>query len=317
MSARMATLALAGVPAATLLGAYLWLAHDHGTPWLLGVVVHENGRYTLGETVLYGRHFLRELPISGVYAAASAGSFAAYGPSGARVPSRLLRGAALGAAALLVAGACAATARVSGGDVALHELLQAYVRDEEAPVSGAHWRYHLLSTPAYVAATVVLASLLQRATEGRFRAPWPRPRACWLGGALVTLAVLTMLCGLTSEPFLDPRHLGHQARELGTHLLVTLPLSFAVLLALHARGTDPTPPVAVGERPRDALVAAGGGALVLGYLVLGALLCGAAGTVRPGVALSSLVAAHFYEHGLDYVLVVLLAVALGPAGRAR
>jgi hypothetical protein len=304
-------LVLAGVPAATLLGAYMWMAHDHGTPWLLGVVVHENGRYTLAETMLYGRHFLRELPISGLYAAVSVGSFASYGPSGERMPSRLLRGAALGAAALLVAGACLATARVSGGDVALRELLQAYVRDDEPPVPGAHWRYHLLSTPAYAAAAVLLASLLQRALEGRFRAPRPLPRARWLGGIAVTVAVLTVLCGPTAAPFLDPRHLGHQAREVGTHLLVTLPLSFAVLLALQ----DPAPSVAGGERPRDALIAAGGGALVLGYLALGALLRGAGGTVRPGVALSSLVGAHFYEHGLDYVLVVLLVVGLGPAGR--
>ena len=89
--------------------------------------------------------------------------------------------------------------------------------------------YHLLSTLAYLAAAVVLAALLQRLVDGRFRVPRAVARARWLGGVVTALAVLTALCGLTTDPFLAARHLGHQAREASTHLAVTLPLSFTVL----------------------------------------------------------------------------------------
>ena len=71
MSTRTAFGALAGAPLAILVAGYVWLARDYGTPWLLPVVVHEGGRYTFAETILYCRHFLRELPVVTLYAAAS------------------------------------------------------------------------------------------------------------------------------------------------------------------------------------------------------------------------------------------------------
>ena len=305
---------LAAIPATALLGAYLWLAHDHGTPSLLAVVVHENGRFTLAETIFYPRHFLREIPLALVYAASTVGTYRTYGPApGARTPSRALRAAALAAGALLIAVVWRAAARDVGGDVAAHEVLQAYVRDEEAPFPGAHWRYHLLSTLAYVGAAVGVAAVLQRALDGGFHPPRPRPRVRWLGGTLAAVAVLTALWGLTREPFLDPRHLGHEAREAVTHILVTLPLSFALLVALGRPrpGTGQEP----GERTpcRDVWVAAGAGSVILGYLAVGTLVTGAVQAARPGVALSSLVGAHVYEHALDGLLVLLLTTACAPA----
>jgi hypothetical protein len=42
---------------------------------------------------------------------------------------------------------------------------------------------------------------------------------------------------------------------------------------------------------------------------------GAVEAARPGAALSSLVAAHAFEHFLDYVLVALLVLAMAPGRR--
>lgn len=315
MSVRAAVLRLVALPAAVLLGAYVWLARDHGTASLLGVAVHENGRFTLAQTILYPRHFLREIPIALAYAAASVGSYRAYGPAGSAAPSRALRAAALGACVLLVAGGWLAAARSAGAIVATHEFLQMYVRDEEAPVPGAHWRYHLLSTLAYFCGAVVLAAVVRRWMEGGFHPPRLRPRARWLGGTLAAVVAVTVLLGLTRAPFLDPRHLGHAAREAVTHLSVTLPLSLALLVALGR--PRPASPARAGERRpgRDVWVAAGAGTVVAAYLGLGTLARGAVAAARPGVALSSLAGAHVYEHGLDGLLVLLLTTALAPAAR--
>lgn len=42
-----------------VMGAYLWLALDHGTLWLFPTVVHESGDYTFLQTILYFRHVIR------------------------------------------------------------------------------------------------------------------------------------------------------------------------------------------------------------------------------------------------------------------
>ena len=48
--------------------AYAWLAKVHGRPRLWNIVVHEGGHYTLGQTVLFVRHHLREVPVDLVMA---------------------------------------------------------------------------------------------------------------------------------------------------------------------------------------------------------------------------------------------------------
>jgi hypothetical protein len=55
-------LLLAG-PALLVVMAFAWIAVAHGTPVLWNVVVHEGGHYTFGQTVLFVRHFLREVPV--------------------------------------------------------------------------------------------------------------------------------------------------------------------------------------------------------------------------------------------------------------
>jgi hypothetical protein len=109
-----------------LLGAFLWLTADHGSPAVFTTVVHENGQRTLAETVLYWRHFLRELPVAGAYAVSSLAAIMAYGPRRTTTPPSGWRVAALGGAVLVVAVAWAATTRSLGADVAWLELRQSY-----------------------------------------------------------------------------------------------------------------------------------------------------------------------------------------------
>ena len=313
MSGAAASWALVAVPTATLLGAYLWLAADHGTPALGAVVVHEGGRHTLSETIFYWRHLLRELPLVGVYAVASLAAVGAYGPVRTGAPSRGWRAAALGGAALLVAVAWAATIRSLGPDVAWHELRQSYLDEGGGLRPGAHWRFHLLATVAYVAAAVVLAAVLRRAFDGGWRAPTRAARVRTAGALALAVLLPTGLWGLTADPFVDARYLGHQAREAATHLVVTLPLSFAVLSAVGGWRAAPATAERRARPPSDVAIAGGVTAVALAHLGLGSVVTGAAQAARPGVPLSSLVGAHYWEHSLDYVLVMLLATAFAPA----
>ncbi len=317
MSARAVPGVLVALPVATLAAAYAWLAHDHRTPFLLPVVVHEGGRYTLAETILYGRHFLRELPIATLYAAASAGAVAAYGPRPFAAPSRVARGVALAAVVVLVAAAWVGAVRTAGAEVAWRELGQAYLRDDDTPVAGVHWGYHLVSTLAYVPVAIVLAAWLQRLVDGKVGTPRDAIRARMLGGLASAVVVLTVLCGVGGASFRDPRHLGHQAREAATHLVLTLPLSFAVLGVAGAWGSRPRARPS-GDRgtPHDVALAAAGGGAMLAYLAVGALWTGAGAAAQPGAPLSSLLGAHCYEHVLDYALVILLVTACAPAARS-
>jgi hypothetical protein len=269
---------------------------------VLDAAVHEDGRHALAGTVLYWRHFLREVPVAALYAVMAAGACAAYGPHPGR-PRRAALSWCMVAAALLVALAAAGAVQAAGVRTALWDLLQAYVRDD-GWAYGSHWRVHALSTLAFLLAALAGAALLGRAVDGAFARPRRRPRRRWLGGSLAAFAVLSLLWLPTPEPVVDPRAIGHQAREAVTHLLITLPLALGVWLLVHRDGGVPAAGL---QRPPAEIVAAGlAAAAVVSGLGVAALATRAAQVARPGAALSSLVAAHAFEHTLDYIFVALL-----------
>lgn len=301
-----------GLPAALGVLAYAWLAFDHRTLWLWEVVVHESGRYTLGETVLYFNHALRELPILLAMAGfAGAGYAKALGPSpltpaGQRKAKRVA-GATLGAGLAVVVLVGAGAVAQQGLEVALGDLLQFHTRDGVAAY-GSHWRYHLLSTVWFGVAASLAAPLVAGGVASG-RPAW----APWL-----YVAILTALFGVSSEVFFDVRYAGHQAREILTHGLVTLPLVLGVLALTEA---------ALGGPHAAARKASARGRGFWFWLVvfliipahLGAVsLAGdvqAAGQFERGWA--AVVAAHLFEHTLDYGLVTLLAAGLYSALRAK
>ncbi len=59
--------------------SYLLLVREFGRWNLSGLPVHESGKYTLLQTVLYYSHFMRELPIDTLYAFAILWTYSAAG----------------------------------------------------------------------------------------------------------------------------------------------------------------------------------------------------------------------------------------------
>lgn len=324
---------LFGIPSLLVMGAYLWLALDHGTLWLFPTVVHESGDYTFLQTILYFRHVIRELPVTLLYAISSVAAFKIYGPAGHGPNSRSRRcliPAVLALVVVLVSWFM--TIDTWGVEVALQEVFQGYTRDDTF-LSGSHWPFHLLSTIGYLLAAIIVATLLHYGIHGTSPPRRPTARSHWIGGTIVAMLAMTILLGLTTAPFLDPRYIGHQARELLTHLSITLPLSFGVLLRetrtasgliteqIHRDewiGQRPIKIVIPSRRISHDLIAVAA-VLFLGllFLVGGTLLTGAVDHARPGIPLSSLVAAHLFEHTVDYLLVACLVLTAWRATATR
>lgn len=339
---RLLLLACFAVPAVVLAACYAWLAADRGTLWLWDVVVHESGRYTLAQTVLYFGHFLRELPTDLAYALfllAAAGGIAErservapdtgarYGrqrdratrsavtpeeamhnerPPTAGSRGRVLALLGLGGAALVVVIAATAAASTAGWRSALLDLAQFRTRDEVSAY-GSHWRYHWLSTLWFGAAVGAVGSIAARLTRDSLL----RASAAWERVAWGYFVVLTIVFGVSTDVFTDPRYVGHQAREILTHGPVTALLGLGALAVARRwlglrddRRGQPSQPwlrlvVAIAIPAYLSVSALGGDVL-------------AAGQTEHGLA--AMVAAHWFEHGLDYLIVPLMATgALGAS----
>lgn len=289
-----------------LLAAWVWLAVEHGTPWLWNVIVHESGNYTLGQTVLYFRHFLREVP---TLFAIALFAIAAYGvpivPAAERERTRRRRpyyALGIAGAAAMVVVAFAEVAAEFGTASAVRNLMQYHTRDHLISY-GSHWRFHWLSTLWLGLAS----SLCARSAARWLGAPSPSDTET---GRLLTAVAWGWFLGLSlvfvpsAEPFLDPRYIGHQAREILTHSLVTLPVGLGLLaLCLRAHGCG------AGHRQPSMPISLPCVAAVLAiplYLGLATVLGGAIAHGQTAGGLAAMVAAHFFEHALDYLFVGML-----------
>lgn len=306
--------ALAGVGIGVVAVAWVGVCVVAGNAWPWASVVHEDGRRTLLETVFYVEHALRELPLDLILSAAIAGAVRGAVPTvGPEASSRgrIATVVLLLAVAVIVAG----TVRVAGVTGVLSNLAQMPTRVGAPLVVGSHWRYHLLSRLALMLLAYAVVAFLGSTLAGR------RPvRAGWrslYAASLVAFAGASFAFGVSAEPFSDPVYLGHQARELMTHTLVTVPVAIAVCLGCGPRGGVAVRPPPRGAARRCAWIA-GGVAVALGaYLAIGVLVTDAA-SAGQSAALGVLIFPHVFEHVLTYVVVAAGAAAmyvLGAPGR--
>lgn len=293
---------LAG-PVALLVLSYVWLAIAHGTPWLWNVVVHESGEYTLGRTILFARHFLREIPVDVVMALALAAAVRIVTPDPLPVPRRWPAVIAI----LMIAVALGASAAEEGWREAFRDLLQFRTRDTDARY-GSHWRFHLLSTIWFFSAAPLLAGV-STGVPGVPSASASAARLMRTGWIII--ALLTVGFGVSAEPFTSNRYIGHQAREILTHGSITLPFVLAACVKV-AGGIPPARNGQMAGRPVQAFH----WAATLGipvFLVTAFGGGGLEGSAQMESGLAGVVAAHVFEHVLDYAFV--LAMTLTIAGR--
>jgi hypothetical protein len=299
---------LIGTPIVLIGASYAALALVHQRLWLWNVSVHESGRYTLGGTIFYFAHFLREVPTDIAMALFLVAALREAGLLPSRHPDALRRWAT-GLAGMLLMAAFAAAASASGPALALGDLAQFRTRDN-LWAYGSHWRFHVLSTIWFAAAAVVVARLAAFATrpESLARHAKMAPRL-WLT-PWIYFGALTAVFGLSPEFVTDPRFVAHQAREILTHGPITslLVVGFAVLMAPDrsaGRGTTHMNQPVLRWWTASVFVLI---PVVLATLVLTGNAMAAAQTAN---GLSGLLAAHVFEHVLDYVMVGLVVFGVG------
>lgn len=297
---------LLGCPAAVLLGSYVLLALHHGVWNVFPVVVHENGRYTLTETIFYFRHFVRELPVNTLIAMALgmlAGLHSPLEQGSSAQSGKACRHAGL-AALLMAATAITLTWVQYDRNEAWTEFAQYRTRDELADF-GSHWRYHLL----HIVDSFLFCMGMLLVSRGLTNAGGLNRRALgWLAVLGVSFVVITLGFGSPLRALTDPLYLAHQAREIETHRLLTLCPALACLLLLDQR-------LAASSRLSVAnwrMIWLGVAWVVLATLIplwivwrLREVNIGSLAQRQTG--LWQLAAAHHFEHLLDSVYVILLS----------
>jgi len=299
---RFLTTAAWGLPALVMLTAYVAIVVYTGNLWPWFEFVHESGDRTLLDTVFYFQHAARELPLDLVLGLAIGGSALwAFPKTGY---ARRNRQALLAGGLMIVIGIIVAGTLKTGGVVLLWDnLLQMYTRPGEEQQFGSHWHYHFISRLMLMLVSFGLAGLVVLKLRGRQGAGGKTGQSVFIG-TLVVYFIISVIFGLSFEPFLDPVFLGHQVREAFTHVLVSVPLAWWVCLLL--LGDDGQ----VSEQRTVSVVlplVVGSVGVLLGlYLLIGALSASAA-TMGQTDSLSLLIWPHFFEHSFSYLLVPLAA----------
>jgi hypothetical protein len=270
--------------------SYLVLVREFGRWDLRRTLIHETGRYTLRETIFYYDHFLRELPIDGLFAWAILWSYAA---AGVQVP-RLLPWAGAASVALI-----AFLLWIFGGSVhavgwkpTMLSLFQ-YRETDTRSGWGTHWQMHFLST-----AVCLLLFMLPGVLFA--------PPADLRNQALLILGIflgLSAVFGCGWKALTHPRWILHGAREIFTYV---------VTVGLPALGLLWAPAVAGRVRLSAAAVAMlMAVAAAAGYIFAVYRRTDLNAEASSSRGLLFLLSGHFFEHMLDVIYIALLILAFG------
>jgi hypothetical protein len=289
--------------------------------WLFNTVVHENGKYTLLEVILYFRHFLWEVPIKGVYSLFIVGTFFYYGKPLVRIdkpqaPNVTARQVLL--SGVLAFGVVLLSVFMSASDIGLKDTVMGlfqYRTHELRPLEfGSHWRNHFLSNIVFFSTSAFCVLVYRMVNNG---GQWVRRKfSNLLPVSAVIFVVLTLFFGMTMDPFENPSYLGHQLREVfGSDLSITMLLCMAVLIFLEGK-YDPgeIDSGRGGQRnyKRNVLFLVCWAVPIIfitGFLVVKVLSLDIGANIESlghtkGWSVLDLFAWHFFEHSLDYIFVV-------------
>jgi hypothetical protein len=300
-----------------LLAAFVIICVRTRSAWPWNLVVHEDGQRTLILTILYFEHAARELPLDLLLGVAIGGSvFWAFPTSEGTGNWRGADQAATLAwtTAIVIAVIVAGTLFEGGVPMVLDNVFQNHTRPG-APLSwGSHWRYHLLERLALILVSIGFAGLWRLFARGEGARGLPGLVAAAASVGVYLALTIVFSRGLPSllQPFRDPQYLGHQARELLTHALVTVPVGWGFCLltlpdpALTAPTSRPSPERSGTPIIAVAIAAGALGVVLAGYVGVAALMTDAAshGQTKD---LIMLIFPHFFEHSFTYLLVPVVA----------
>ncbi|HEY6392254.1 MAG TPA: hypothetical protein VIX89_13295 [Bryobacteraceae bacterium] len=117
---------------------------------------------------------------------------------------------------------------------------------------------------------------------------------------------------MSSAPFTDARFLGHQARELFTHALITVPLAIGCCLSM-PREVAAEPHSKRGIWPIAALATC---TLLAAYLGVGIVLTRSHDVAQTNDWIK-VICGHFFEHTISYLVVTIHSVFFYLLGARR
>lgn len=297
------------IPVLTLSLSYLFLAIEHNNFNLLFVKVHESGKYTLIETILYFDHFSREMLICIVTAFSFSISFYLFAPLdniNTSYVRKVMNRSLLLLMIFLFLTASGALYK-KGLQSFFLDLLQFRTRDDVLAY-GSHWHYHLLHI-FFMAGAAMGVSFLYRWKTGISKAGINRfaaPLICiWISVA----SLFTIMFIPNLKPFTDTRYLAHQLREIATHATVSMPLAFAFLSCLERKYASRTIQRAVrGRGLKTGIFYILGISLIPIFILFQLRGRDIMSETQKKNGWGDLFASHFFEHTLDYVFLTLLSI---------
>ncbi len=297
------------VPLVVLSISYLYLSLEYQTLSLFSVKLHESGKYTLLQTILYFDHFVREIPTGIVYAFSVSVSFYLLSPlTGVSLHSirRIFIPVAFSMLFFLFIVVSGAIYK-AGFESFLLDLFQFRTRDDLVSY-GSHWHSHLLDMSFVLLYSLALSFMYRGITGTPGRRINLRGMRLLLIWAAIFIAC-TMIFIPTIKFLADTRYLAHQLREIATHSMTTVPLAYGGLVLFEG----------------SLLKNAGSGRTNTQLIRIGALLMMAALVIPLFIAVSlmgrdiiaeaqkkasywNLLASHYFEHTLDYFFVSALSI---------
>jgi hypothetical protein len=307
------------IPVLLLVGSYLYMAATYHKGWLLDTVVHENGRYTLLQTILYFRHFSWEILGKATYCMFLVGVFFYYGNPVKRnsvarsigiCKWKIILGAILTAS--IVAMALLMAARQVGWQEMLFGFLQYRTNEKSALEFGSHWRNHFLSNVALFSCSGFCIWAYRTLIQER---AWIMRRSRVFFGAGLVFVGLTLIFGFNRKQFEAASYLGHQLREIiGTDLSITMLLAISLLLYLENKYDSAEEIVDCSKIVRKRFLAAF--CWITPVVLSTAYLAFKISNLNIAVELAKVSKTsnhsilgtfcwHFYEHSLDYLFVIV------------
>ena len=276
------------------------------------LIVHEDGRHTLLGTIFYFEHATRELPLDIVLGVAIGGAlFFAFPPGHTHAIQARPHLASLAWTTVLIVTLIVIGAAIFAGPPSVVEnLLQQHTRSGTALLWGSHWRYHLLERLSLILIVMAIGALFGVITRGP---GCTEARAGLIVGAMTVAVYLALTIAFAHgplsmlQPFVDPQYLGHQAREIMTHALVTVPLGWGgAMLLVRITGTVPLRASRQNSSVSALVLTAilGGvlGVAMIGYVAYAALHANAMSHAQ-STSLATLIFPHYFEHALTYLVV--------------
>ena len=304
--------------------SYLYLCLYHSQVWLFDFVIHESGKYTLLQTIIYASHFLGHIPSLSVIAIMLTGSVLTFQSSSQYAPPK--SGVLVLSIACFILFSVILSIMLFGSEDTYSYILQQR-QGVGNDVAGGSWNLHLPSTmtlfvllPVYV---FILKIIFRKAIV--FNS----------GGIVYYFLAAVLVLGITSianrgsiSPvfwiWTEPRYLAHSIRELVTFPLTFFPLA---LYYVFKRDLNPNPSITSVQRSKLLLfisILSGLAVLLVAYQIIIPLTQGIGNLAqKPAFAhggklsIPYLVTSHFFEHVLDSIYFTLLSLVLWNAAMRR